>query len=50
MPVNATVSKLVRFGKQPVNLGVAARYYAESPDTGPHGWGARLTVTFLFPN
>jgi len=50
VPLNATVSKLVRFGKQPVSLGVTARYYVESPSTGPHGWGARLTATFLFPH
>jgi hypothetical protein len=25
------------------------RYWADSTDNGPHGWGARLVVTFLFP-
>lgn len=50
VPFNATVSKLVKFGKQPVSLGVGARYYADSPQTGPHRWGARLIVTFLFPD
>jgi hypothetical protein len=32
-----------------VNLGIGARYYADSPDTGSHGWSARLIVTFVFP-
>jgi len=49
VPINATVSKLTRIGKQPLSLGVGARYYADSPSTGPHGWGARLIVTLLFP-
>ena len=49
VPLNATVSKLTRIGKLPLSVGVGARYYADSPETGPHGWGARLVVTFLFP-
>jgi hypothetical protein len=49
VPIIASVSKLTRIGKQAMSLGVSARYYATSPDTGPHGWGARATVTFLFP-
>jgi hypothetical protein len=49
VPINATVSKLTRVGKQAVSLGVSARYYVDSPSTGPHGWGARATVTMLFP-
>ena len=48
VPVNAGVSKLVRFGAQPVSIGGTVRYWAESPDTGPHGWAARLSTTFLF--
>ena len=49
IPVNATVSKLVMFGKQPVSLGVGVRYWAETPEGGPHGLGARAIITFLFP-
>ena len=49
VPVNAGVSKLVRFGSQPVSIGGTVRYWAESPDTGPHDWAARLSTTFLFP-
>lgn len=48
-PINATVSKLLKFGEQPVSIGGGVRYWATSPDSGPHGWGARLIVTFLFP-
>lgn len=49
VPINVTVSKLVTFGHQPVSLGGAVRYWADSTDGGPHGFGARAIVTFLFP-
>ncbi len=50
VPINASVAKLVRFGKQPVSLTAGVRYWAESPeDAGPTGWGGRLGMTFLFP-
>ena len=50
VPVNGTVSKLVKLGGQPVSLFGGVRYWAVSPeDVGPEGWGARFGVTFLFP-
>jgi hypothetical protein len=49
VPINVLVSKLTRIGKQPVSFAVGARYYADSPASGPHGWGARFVVTLLFP-
>lgn len=50
VPVNATVSKLMKFGKQPVSFEAGVRYWAVSPeDAGPTDWGARFAVTFLFP-
>jgi hypothetical protein len=49
IPVNAMVSKLVMFEKQPVSLGIGVRYWAETPEGGPHGFGARAIITFLFP-
>jgi len=49
VPLNAQVSKLTRFGKQPVSIGVGARYWANSTPNGPEGWGARAFITFLFP-
>jgi len=48
VPINATVSQLVRIGKQPVQFQVGYRHYAESPDD-TFDWGLRLQVTFLFP-
>ena len=48
VPLNASVSQLVKVGRQPVQFQVGARYYAEKPDGGPD-WGLRFSVTFLFP-
>ena len=49
-PMNAIVSKLVYFGKQPVSFAVGARYYLTSTPGGAEGWGGRATVTFVFPD
>jgi len=49
VPINAMVSKLVTIGKQKVSFQVGARYWIESPDSGPDGWGARFTITLIFP-
>jgi len=49
VPLNFVVSKLVKFGPQPVQLFAGARYWAESPAAGPEDWGARWGMTFLFP-
>jgi len=49
VPVNFTVSKLVKFGQQPVSLQAGVRYWADSPEGGPDGFGFRAGVTLLFP-
>jgi hypothetical protein len=49
VPIDLTVSQLVRIGEMPVEFGVGARVYAERPDGGPN-WGLKFTVTFLLPN
>lgn len=49
VPVNAGVNQLVKIGNQRVQLGVGARYWVQSPDNGPDGWGARANLIFLFP-
>ncbi|WP_395622645.1 hypothetical protein [Sphingomonas daechungensis] len=48
VPVNVSVSQLMRIGKQPVSLGIGGRYYISSPTGGPT-WGMRFTTTLLFP-
>ena len=49
MPINFTIQQLLKVGKLPIQLGVGVRYWAESSDNGPEGWGARLQLTFLLP-
>lgn len=39
VPVNFFVTKLLKIGDQPISIGV--RYWAESPTTGAHDFGAR---------
>jgi hypothetical protein len=49
VPINLTVSQLLMVGGRPLQLGGGVRYWAESPDAGPEGWGLRLQLTLLFP-
>jgi hypothetical protein len=49
VPINATVTKLLKLGSQPVSMGGGLRWWADSPSAGPHDWGLRLIVTLLFP-
>lgn len=49
VPINFQVAKIVRFGKLPVQLFGGVRYWAESPISGPHDFGARFGMTFLLP-
>lgn len=48
VPLNASVSQLLKVGKQPLSVAVGARYYAERPAGGPD-WGVRVMLTLLFP-
>lgn len=49
VPVNATVSQLLKVGPQILQLSLGARYWAEHGENGPEDWGVRAAVTFLFP-
>jgi len=49
VPVNFQVSKIVKLGRLPVSLTAGVRYWADSPDNGPEGWGFRTGITFLLP-
>ena len=49
VPVNAAVSKLVRWGRLPVSLQAGVGYWAESPETGPEGFRFRLQANFVLP-
>ncbi|WP_233710177.1 transporter [Pseudomaricurvus albidus] len=49
IPVNFVASKVMKFGDQTVSLGAGLRYWVDTPDNGPEGFGVRLIMTFLFP-
>ncbi len=48
LPFNISASRLLKVGKQPLQLSLGAKYYTEGPKGGPD-WGLRFAVTFLFP-
>lgn len=48
VPLNLSVSQLMRFGKQPVSFALNYRHYVDKPPGGPD-WGFSFTVTLLFP-
>jgi hypothetical protein len=49
LPVIAVASKVTKIGDQLVSIGGGIRYYVDSPEAGPEGWGARIVFTLLFP-
>ena len=49
VPINLTVGQIVKISGKPVSLTGGVRYWADTPEGGPDGWGARLVVTYLFP-
>ena len=49
VPVNLKVSQMLKVGSQILQATLGAGYWADSPDNGPEGWGARAQLTFLFP-
>ena len=49
VPVTAGISKLMLFGRRPVSLSVAVRYWADSSASGPEGVGLRFGLTLLYP-
>jgi hypothetical protein len=49
VPLIVQAGQLFKIGPQILQLAVAGKYWAESPDDGPEGWGWRLQLTLLFP-
>jgi hypothetical protein len=49
VPINGSVSKVLKIGGQLLSVAAGVRYWAESPDAGPEGFGFRLVLTLLFP-
>ncbi len=49
VPLILAINKVTKIGGQMVSFGGGVRYWAQSPDNGPDGWGARLVFTLMFP-
>ncbi len=49
VPIIPQISKLVRFGKQPVSFGGGLKCWVTSPEGGPENCSIRIIVTALFP-
>ena len=50
VPINLTLTKLVRLGGAALSFGPGVRYWVENPDSDPHGWGVRFETTLVFPD
>lgn len=48
VPINLTLSQMLKIKGQPLSLQLGYRYYADAPEYGPD-WGLRFALTFLFP-
>jgi hypothetical protein len=48
VPIGGGVGRLVKFGKQPVDLKLQGFYNVEKPK-GTADWSLQLQVKFLFP-
>jgi hypothetical protein len=44
-----TVNQLLKIGPQILQLGIGARYWADSPNGAADGWAVRLQMTLLHP-
>ncbi|WP_448646413.1 transporter [Pseudomonas mohnii] len=49
VPINLTVTQLLRIGGQPLTIQAGPLYWLDSPEDGAQGWGFRAAVTLLFP-
>jgi len=49
IPVSTVATKVTTIGGQLVSIGGGVRYYVDSPEAGPEGWGVRLVFSLLFP-
>ncbi len=50
VPINLTITKLVRLGGAAISFGPGVRYWVEDPDDAAHGWGFRFETTLVFPD
>jgi hypothetical protein len=50
VPINVSLTKLVRLGGAALSFGPGVRYWVESPDSDAHGWGFRFDTNLVFPD
>jgi hypothetical protein len=48
LPIGGGVGKIFKIGEQPINVGLQAFGYVQSPSGGPR-WTPRFQVQLLFP-
>jgi len=48
VPINLTITQMIKLGKQPLTLLFGYRNYLDAPAGGPD-WGIRFQVALLFP-
>lgn len=49
VPFNAMATKVIKLGNQLTSVGGGVRYWAETNDQSPEGFGVRFMFTLLFP-
>ena len=49
VPLIFVANKVAKIGGQMLSFGGGVRYWADSPENGPEGWGGRLVFTLMFP-
>jgi len=49
VPVNVSVSQVLKVASQLIQVKLGVRYWADAPDSGPEGWGIKAGLVFLFP-
>lgn len=49
VPINFGANQLMKVGHQIMQVGGGLRYWAESSEMGPKGWGVRVNIIFVFP-
>lgn len=49
VPINLNVTQLLKVDGHPLTVQAGPRYWLDSPENGPQGWGFRFAVTLLFP-
>lgn len=49
VPLFLMVTQVGKIGDQLISYGGGVKYYAQSPDGGSQGWGARFVFTMMFP-